>query len=160
MHAATTLLSWALAGTPVSSTDIQAPDIAAVEFASSDQVVQITARDSTGEVSAEVFLWSDDAGRLRLDAAWPDGLAVSVVRDGETATVETADPAEVASRMDRLDVAIQQAAAAGDWKDCAAHVGLTVAACGLHPVLCAGEMYYAACECLPLLVEKFEGQEC
>src|SRR5690242_1879593 len=95
-----TILSWVLAGAPASpTTEREAPEIERVDFDRSDDSVQITARDTEGEVSAEVFLWTDGDGRVRLDAAWPDGLYLSVISDGDDTTVDTENAAEVASRI-------------------------------------------------------------
>jgi hypothetical protein len=157
-----TLLTWVLAAAPQASTPTdKAPprEIERVDLERSDDTVQITARDSDGEVSAEMFLWRDSDGNARLDATWPDGLYLSVISDGENATIETENAAEAGSRLDRLDAAIQETAAGNDWQDCAIHLGLAAPACAAHPILCAYEMYYAACACLPLL-DEFEGEEC
>jgi hypothetical protein len=83
---------------------------------------------------------------------------MSVISDGEDATVDTDDAAEIGRRLERLDAVLQETAA-GDWKDCLIHLGLAAPACAAHPILCAYEMYYAGCTCLPLL-DEFEGQEC
>lgn len=49
-----------------------------------------------------MFLWTDGEGRIRLDAAWPDGLYLSVITDGETATVDTDNQQEAAARVGEL----------------------------------------------------------
>jgi hypothetical protein len=163
-----TIFSWVLAAAPGTSTPIdksQPREIERVDLERSDDTVQITARYSDGEVSAEVFLWRDGDGNARLDATWPDGLYMSVISDGEDATVDTDDADEVGRRIERLDLAIQKTAAGKSWFACGFHVLATAAACGAPiPVvgipICAGEAYLLACECLPLIDKKWEGHEC
>jgi hypothetical protein len=160
MNATTTILSWALAGAPASTTD-SAPPRATVEVERTDDTVQITERDLHGEVSAELFMWTDRDGRLRFDATWPDGLYLSVINDGEDATIDTADRAEVATRLELLDAAIQSASTGKGWVGCVFGVAATAAACAaVHPFWCVGGGLVAACECLPLVVKEFEDIEC
>jgi hypothetical protein len=161
MYTAATLLSSVLAGTPDSPTSTdRAPPPETVEFDRSDDTVQITARDSGGEVSAEVFMWIDADGRTRLDAAWPDGLYLSVTSNGEDATVDTENAVEVAERMERLDVAIQQTQSASQWLECAGTVVAAGIACippigVLAFVGCATASTFATCAC----AETFSGGE-
>jgi hypothetical protein len=155
-----TLLTWVLAAAPETPTptDIDAP--ASIEVTHSDSVVQVTARGSDGEVSAELYFWRDDAGNNRLDAMWPDGLYFSVASFGDGGWSRVSpDPHEAARRLDVLASVLEQTTAGSDWKDCVAHLALAAPACATHPVLCAFEMYYAGCACLPLL-DEFEGEEC
>jgi hypothetical protein len=147
MTTASTLLSWVLATAPEPP-----PPPETVEFAQSDDSVQLTARDADGDVAAEVFLWTDTDGNIRLDATWPDGLYLSVISDGEDATVHSEDGAEVEARLLELDAALQEPAAAPQWLECAGSVVLAGAACipPLGPfkfAACVGAAGFAACAC-------------
>jgi hypothetical protein len=159
MHTAT-ILSWVLASAPESSTPTATPPRATVELEHTDDSVQVTARDTDGEVSAELFLWTDGEGRLRFDAAWPDGLYLSVIDDGEDATIDTDDQAEAAARLELLDVTIREATARR-WVPCVFGILATGAACAAaQPVWCVGGAVVAACECMPLTSKKLEDIEC
>lgn len=141
-------------------TAVTAPPIADVEVVDGTDSTHVLAYDDDGEVTAELVVWADSDGRIRLDAAWPDGLHLSVVTDADEATVETDDRAEVERRMVELDDALGQVEVAG-WVPCAAGAFFAVAACATgHPVICLGEAYVTACHCLPKYIKKFEGAEC
>jgi hypothetical protein len=152
-----TILSWVLIAAPFSPIAAEA-----VEFERSDGSVQITARGSDGEVSAEVFMWTDADGRMRLDAAWPDGLYLSVASDGEDTTVDTENAAEVASRIERLDAAIQVVQAS--WTTCGIAAALTAGACAAAAALpnpytaytCGGGLYLTFCDCAHTWKQEFE----
>jgi hypothetical protein len=165
MITASTIISWVLAGAPVSPTtepEFKAAEIQRVEFERSDDSVQITTRGSDGEVSAEVFLWTDRDGRVRFDAAWPDGLYLSVVTDGEDATVDTENAGEVASRIERLDAALQETQES--WWTCGAGVALTGFACAGAAAIpnpwtvgaCGGTLYVTFCDCAHTAKQEFE----
>jgi hypothetical protein len=159
MFTASTFLSWVLATTPESQPE-QARDIERVEIDRSDDSVQVTARDSDGEVSAEVFLWTDGEGRIRLDAAWPDGLYLSVVTDGETATVDTDNQQEAAARVGEVhDFLALTEPQAGPVPCGVAVVSGIYHAVTANPFVIV-DAVLAACECLPLLVEEWEGYHC
>jgi hypothetical protein len=154
MHTASAVLSWALAAASEPATFT----VDRVDAERSAESVQLIAYDPDGEPVGEVVLWADVTGRARLDANFADGLYLSVVPDGDAATIETNNGEQVAARMLEIQGVLSETADA-DWKKCVGSIALTIPACLVHPVLCAGEMYFAACHCGPLLSE-FEGQEC
>lgn len=158
MNIPTTILSWALAGASASSTE--SFTVVDVDMVSSDESAQLTAYGPDGEIAGEVFLWTDAAGRIRLDATFADGLYLSIASDGESSTIDTEDATEVERRMSEIDDVLGHVEVSG-WFPCAAGTVLAVAACATgHPVICGVEAYVTACHCLPEYVAKFEGAEC
>jgi hypothetical protein len=157
-----TILSWVLAAAPVTQppSDVASPDIATVDVERSDDTAQITARDSDGEVSAEMFIWLDADGRTRLSAAWPDGLYASVVIDGESFTVDSDNQQEAAARMNEVRDFMKKNEPQAGPIPCA---GAVIAGIGhaltANPLVIV-DAVFAACECLPLLVDEWEGYHC
>jgi hypothetical protein len=130
--------------------DVTRPPIADVEVIESADSAHVLAYDPDGEVAAEVVVWGRD-GEVRFDAVFPDGLYVSLVTDGETVNVESDDVEEAAARMGEIrDFLVQLEPQAGPIPCGAAVVG------GIVIV----DAVLAACECLPLLVDEWEGYHC
>lgn len=137
------------------------PPITDVEVVESADSTHVLAFDPDGEVAAEVVVWAVE-GEIRLDALFPDGLYLSVVTDGESVTIESDDAAEVAERMGALLDHLGQTEQEGEeWGDCAGHAAHAAVGCALaRPFMCVVGSVIAACECLPLLVDEFEGYSC
>jgi hypothetical protein len=157
MNAVNTLLSWVLAGAPASPAE--SFTVVEVDMERSDESTQLTAYGPDGEVAGEVFMWADADGRIRLDAMFADGLYLSVATDGNDVTIDTDDAAAVAMRMDEITAALEQAS--GEWGTCAWEAGVAAIECvAVRPILCIGGTIVAACTCLPLLVDEWEGYSC
>jgi hypothetical protein len=138
-------------------------EVADVEFEQTPDTAQLTAFDSDGEVVGELAVWRDSTGQPMLAATFPDGLYMFVSLDNDAAIVDTEDGEEVAARVDEIMAALPEGATAGSSQDvaeCLGYAGLVVAGCMVHPVICAGEMYFAACHCLPKFVDKWKNEEC
>jgi hypothetical protein len=163
MIIAPAFLSWAFAVAPDPSTPARSFDVADVELQQTDDAAQLTAYDPDGEVIGEIVLWADSTGQPMLAATFPDGLYMFVSVDGEHATVDTEDAAEVGARVDAIMAAIPDGATSASGQDvaeCLGYGGLVIAGCLVHPVICAGEMYFAACHCLPKFVDKWKNEKC
>jgi hypothetical protein len=156
------IFSWVLAPAPVSQppTEVRAPDILTIDVERSDDTAQITARDINGEISAEMFIWLDGDGRTRLNATWPDGLYVSVIADGETVTVDSDNQREATARMQEIHDFLQQTDPQAGPVPCAvATVSGIFHAITANPLVVV-DAVLAACECLPLVVDEWEGYHC
>jgi hypothetical protein len=153
-------LSWALAVAPVPPSESY--DVADVDIERTDNTTQLTAYDAEGEVVGEVVVWADSTGQPMLAVTFPDGLYMFVSTDGENATIDTENAAEVTSRIERLDVAIKQVQAS--WTTCGVGVGLTALACAgaaalPHPTTvyaCGGSLYVTFCDCANTVKQDFE----
>jgi hypothetical protein len=157
-----TILSWVLAAAPGPSTptDKTPPrNIESVELDRSEDTVQITARDSEGEVSAEIVVWGRE-GEVRFDALFPDGLYLSVVTDGETVTVDSDDPQEAAVRVGEIHDFLMQTEPQEGPAQCGGAVAMGIAHAVAGSPWVIVEAVFAACECLPLLVDEWEGYHC
>jgi hypothetical protein len=91
---------------------------------------------------------------VRLDAAFPDGLYLSVNTDGEVANIDTNNGPEVAARMERLDAALPETAALPEWVRCAGPAAFAALECAtLNLIGCAGGTFFAGCECVEYFTE-------
>ena len=74
-----------------------------VEYESGANSAHVLAFDNEDEVAAEVVLWHTGDGKLRLDAAFPDGLIASAeVVDGVVIMSEDPDLAAAGSRRSKI----------------------------------------------------------
>jgi hypothetical protein len=157
MNTVSTILSWALAAAP--SSPPEPFTVVQVDMDRSDESTQLTAYGPDGEVAGEVFVWVDVNGQIRLDAMFADGLYMAVSTDGTEVMIDAADTAVVAARMNEITVALEQTS--GEWGTCAWEAGVAVIECAaVRPILCIGGTIVAACTCLPLLVDEWEGYSC
>ena len=75
-----------------------------VEYESGAQSAHVLAFDDEGEVAAEVVLWHVGDGKLRLDAAFPDGLTASAELDGDgDVVIISEDPVTAAARLAEVE---------------------------------------------------------
>lgn len=157
---ATTIpLMVALLGAPASMPD--SFTVGAVEVGNSDDAVQVLAYDLNGDIAAEIVVWGDGHGRVRVDAGFADGMYLALTADGDDVTVEGDDTAEVRARLVAISDSVTQAAPQASWGKCAAHAVVMAASCASgHVIICAGEAYLVACECYPLIIDDLKGKEC
>jgi hypothetical protein len=145
------ILSWALAIAPASTP--QSFDVAAVELEQAADAAQLTALDSDGEVVGELVVWRDSVGQSMLSVTFSDGLYMFVSVDGEDATIESENAAEVSKRIKQINAAISDTAGA-EWVPCAHAAGLAATDCVLmRPILCGVATFIATCECLAWIDE-------
>jgi hypothetical protein len=131
------------------------------EVESSAESAHVLAYDSDDQVGAEIVIWRVD-GKLRIDALFPDGVYLTaIVNADQDVTVETDDPDAVTERLAAIeDLLAGVDTKASGWK-CALEATLAVGACAsVHAFACIGTTILAACECLPLVVDEFDGMEC
>jgi hypothetical protein len=132
------------------------------EVESSTESAHVLAYDSDDQVAAEIVIWRLD-GKLRLDALFPDGVYLTAIVTGDqNVTIEGDDPDVVAGRLAAIEDLLGRVdtTSASKWK-CALEAALAVGACAsVHAFACIGTTVLAACECLPLIVDEFEGMEC
>lgn len=149
-----------LAAPPVSD-DIRAPnEPVEVEVIQGPDSTHVLAYDAAGEVAAELVIWSSEPGEIRFDATYPDGLYMSAVANSDGYTVDTEDAAEVGRRVKELESVMAQLDPQASVGGCAFHVvGTTLSIIAVHPWAVA-EAIVAACECLPLIVDEWEGYHC
>jgi hypothetical protein len=98
-------------------------------------------------VIAEIVLWFDGDGRVRLDANFDDGEYIRAVLDGDELVEHEASPA-----ADLRVAELGQTAAAG-WS-CALHVVEMVAGCVGPLIVCPLTMVLAACACADDFAEE------
>jgi hypothetical protein len=131
------------------------------EVESSAESAHVLAYDSDDQVGAEIVIWRVD-GKLRIDALFPDGVYLTATINGDQdVTIETDDPDAVTERLAAIeDLLAGVDTKASGWK-CALEAALAAGACAsVHAVACVATTVLAACECLPLIVDEFEGMEC
>jgi hypothetical protein len=155
MNAPIIALVTAFSGPP----DVLSPPIADVEVVEGTDSTHVFAYDPDGEVAAEIVVWGRD-GEVRFDALFPDGFYLSLVTDGESVTVDSDDAEEAAARMGEIHDFLSQI----DPQAAPAPCAIAVATGVFHAVtanpLVVVEAVLAACECLPLIVDEWEGYHC
>jgi hypothetical protein len=133
-----------------SLSNIQPPTIARAEVEVTDDTVQVVAFDGDGEVAAEIVQWQPD-GEPRIDAVFPDGLAMTVDLDGGDVTIISDDPDEAIARLARIEHLLAetgQTAGKGASLACWGHLTATGISCAsAHVVLCLLEAAATVCEC-------------
>lgn len=135
-------------------------DIQRVEVNESAAATSVLVYDDTGEVGAELVVRQTDDGELMLDALFPDGLYVSVITDGDAVTVESDDAEEAAARMGEIHDFLLQAEPQAAPGPCAIALATGVFHAVTANPLVVVEAVLAACECLPLIVDEWEGYHC
>jgi hypothetical protein len=144
----TTIIAMTLALAPPSF------DVSDTEATTTDDAFHLLTYDADGEVSAEIVVWTDDRGRLRLDAGFDDGHYLAMVVDGDEVTSDSDDAAEVAARAQAIDdfLATNPAQEGTIW--CATGVLAMAGFCGTGNLLgCMVGTATVACHCLPLVME-------
>ncbi len=150
----TTIIAWALASAAPES---QPPfEVADVEVSFREQTTTIIGYDSDGSVAAKISLWTDDHDRARLTAAFSDGLYLVAISDGDGATVDSPDAAEVARRVAAMDTSLESITDT-DVMLCAGSVLAAVGGCTLGgPWGCMGTIGLAGATCGPLFAEAIQ----
>lgn len=157
----TNIIAMALASAPLSPLDRTTFDVADAEVARVDTTVHLVTFGSDGYATASLSVWVDDAGHLRLDADFADGLYLTAVVSPDRVTVDSPDVAEAAARVDAIGGWLaEQPPQAGwqEWGACAGHLALAVVECP-HPlgVLgCGIGIAGAYCHCGPLINEEID----
>jgi hypothetical protein len=145
---APTILIASLCTTQLTSQPSQ-PPIARAEVEVADDTVHLIAFDRDGEVAAEVVQWQLD-GESRIDAVFPDGLAMTIDLDGEEVTIISDDPDEAISRLALIEdlLAETDQAGKGNSLECWGHLTLTVIHCATANVpFCILGAAATVCEC-------------
>lgn len=151
MHVPAMILRAALAAAPPTPIDH-------VTVEQSSAAAQVIGFDATGEPAIELVVWMAD-GEPRLTATLPNGesYVTVVIRDGE-AIIDSQDLAGVEAQLAALNLALAEPAS---WLECAVETGSAIGGCiAASPWLCVGGAVFAACECLPLMIDEFEGMHC
>jgi hypothetical protein len=120
-----TLLSSVLALAPPNQTS----PADRVETTYYEHAAEVALYDDKGELEAVLVLHAEPGGPVRLDVDFTDGLYLSAVTNGEDATVDTNDGAEVAERLMRLDAALHENAALPEWLRCGGPAAFAVCEC-------------------------------
>jgi hypothetical protein len=152
MHAAIIPLFLALAGPP---------ETHRVEVNPGADVTGVLVYDGD-EVTAEIVLWSEGDDRVRLDANFDDGEYLRVVVEGDKLVEFEASP-DLAGRMAAVEAAVRAPRHDGDtegWGACALHAVMAVAEFASANPWAIASTIAAACECLPEIVDEFEGYHC
>lgn len=117
--------------------------------------------DGEPEPVIEIAVWHAE-GEPRLAATLPDGayLLVRVV-DGE-AMIDSHDRDSVTRRLAELNGALEIMAETeqATWLECGLSAAGTLFQAAAANPWCVGSAILAACECLPLIVDEFEGMHC
>lgn len=168
MWTASTVFSWVLAVAPPATFDTTS--VSDIQVASSNEAAEILVYDDEGEVSATLVIWLDADQRLRLDADFADGLYLSTaVVDGEDPVIESNNREEVAERLSTImsnadaldDGAHDGGTTTAGIGSCAwSAVGTASACAAARPIFCVVGAAVMACNCLPLLVDEWEGYSC
>jgi hypothetical protein len=115
--------------------------------------VQVVALDGDGEVVAELVQWQPDGpdGEPRIDAVFPDGLALSVEFDGDEVSVISDDPDEAIARLVAIEDVLaetEQLAGKGTSGKCWLHLSVTVIGCAMANIpACLIGAVGTACAC-------------
>jgi hypothetical protein len=125
----------------------ESPQTTRVEVDESAEATNVFVYDGD-EVSAEIVIWSDRDGRVRLDANFSDGEYLRTVLDGNELVEHEASPA-----AELRVAALVETTAAGGWH-CAAHVLHMVAECVGPKFLCPLAMVWSACSCSETFAES------
>ncbi len=130
----------------------------------SAQVIGYGDRDGDGELEPviEIAVWHAE-GEPRLAATLPDGAYLFVsINDGEAA-VDSHDGEAVEAQLGELNAKLEISAGGvetASWLDCGLAATATVMQAAAANPWCIGSAILAACECLPLIVDEFEGMHC
>ena len=141
-------------------------NLADVTIEDGDLGVELIAYDDAGGVIGLLMLWVDDGGDVHIASEYDDGYA-DVVIIADVPHVQADLPLATVEARARLISDVVASTGTGpqeSWFTCGLRAGLAVAACsgaGLALVAgCPTASAYAACECLPLMVEKWKHKKC
>jgi hypothetical protein len=151
MFTAPVLLATVLSATP--------PPLARAEVDFGPDSAHVLAYDTTGEVAAEIVIWAH-AEEIRLDAVLPDGSSLNAsILDGNL-TVECDDCQAAGAQIVEVQNLLHDMDSQASWLKCAAYTAITIGEIAHVNPWAVATAVLAACECLPEIVDEFEGMEC
>jgi hypothetical protein len=142
------------------------PPLARAEVEHGPDSTHVLAFDTNEDVAAEVVVWHVDHRHIRIDALFPDGLTLSaqVAVSGDVVSIDSDDPQVVAGRLSAVDDllagGLADGALEGSWLKCAAYAAITAFELAHASPIAVPTAILAACECLPEIVDEWEGLEC
>jgi hypothetical protein len=158
---AATILAATLSTVPPAAVP-PASQLTRAEFERSPSSVHVLAFDANEDVAAEVILWRVDQRHLRIDALFPDGILLTAVFDGDSiTTLDNDEPEVVAARLAAvIDLLASASVSQANWTKCAGYAAFAAWELShASPIGVVGAVL-AACECLPEIIDEFEGMEC
>jgi hypothetical protein len=138
------------------------PQLTRAELERGPDSAHVLAFDANDDVAAEIVLWRVDQRHIRIDALFPDGLVLTAVFDGEfIVTIDNDHPEAVAGRLAAInDLLAATSEPQASWLKCAAYAAITALELAQASPIGVATAVLAACECLPEIVDEFEGMEC
>ena len=123
--------------------------------------VQLIAYDAAGEVIASIALWVDSGDRIWIDSDYEDGFAEVMIVDGR-ATLDSTLAPETLTKRTRLIMSYVEPGGpqAAKPMGCALFAAGAVITCSFAQPGCPIAAGVAACHCLPLVVQEWEGYSC
>jgi hypothetical protein len=154
---------------PIADVEVPAPHVESVSAApltraevhDGPRSTQVLAFDAENQVAAEIVVRIVGEGHIRIDAIFPDDIHAMAVVNGKGEILEIDNEAHelVATRIAAVLDLLAETEQAG-WFPCAFHSTMAVVELAHANPLALASTVLAACECLPLLVDEFEGMEC
>jgi hypothetical protein len=120
---------------------------------------QVLGYDADGEVAIELSIWlAEDEPRIA--ATLPSGGYLLIGAEG---IIDSHDHDSVKAQFVELSEALDITAEVeqATWLECGLAAAGAIGGCvGVRPLACVGGSILAACECLPLTIDEFEGMHC
>lgn len=156
MFLLTVVMSVYMAATPPSVPPTPIDHVTVEQSADSAQVLGY---GDGGEVAIELWIWLAET-EPRLAVMLPSGGYLLI---GPNGIIDSHDYDSVKAQFVELSEALDVTAEVeqASWFECGLAAAGAIGGCvAVRPLACVGGSILAACECLPLTVDEFEGMNC
>jgi hypothetical protein len=141
------------------ATAISSAPLARAEVEVEPDSAHVLAYDTEGEVAAEIVVWHYGE-EIRLDALFPDGTSLNATILGGTVTVDSDDLEAARTQIVAVRNLLHDIDPQKGWLKCAAYAAISIEELAHASPIGVATAVLAACECLPLIIDEWEGMEC
>jgi hypothetical protein len=136
--------------------------IIATEVVESDNAIELLGYDDSGEITGSIAVWVDSDGLTWIVPDYADGFAEITIDAAGQVSAESNMPLEiVAERTDAMILSLAAPTETAEGRvSCALSAAGSVVSCAAGSWFCPVTAISTACNCLPLIVDGWEGKRC